>query len=209
MYSSYSFAAALCSTIFPFLALLSILLRLRARFLQKQSLGADDYLILASLAFAFSYCCIVLYGSFRASIGQDLSTITPGEFSAYQKHLYVGVIVAHLSYGLSKLSVLQFYKRIFSMGRFKAAANLVMGVVVAFMVTATLVSNTFAVQILSNADVGAGPSFLRLAHIQLVDARKELHNQLWGVHHVVCGNRFGARCCDLVLAGAGDKAAAD
>jgi hypothetical protein len=38
-----------------------------------------------SQAFAFSYCCIVLYGSFNASIGHDLSTITPEEFTNYQK----------------------------------------------------------------------------------------------------------------------------
>ncbi|KAF2845808.1 hypothetical protein T440DRAFT_258321 [Plenodomus tracheiphilus IPT5] len=107
--------------------------------MQKMKLGLDDWLIILSLAFAFSYCCLVLYGSFNASIGQDLSTITPDEFTNYQKHLYVGVIVAHLCYGLVKLAVLEFYKRIFSTARFHMAANITMVFVAVFMLTATLV----------------------------------------------------------------------
>ncbi|KAK9415008.1 putative integral membrane protein [Seiridium unicorne] len=137
MYSSYSVAAAVCSCVFPTLATVAVGFRLRARFVQKLKLGLDDWLILAALALAFSYCCLVLYGSFDASIGQDLSTITPDEYTNYQKHLFFGVILAHLSYGFVKLAVLQFYKRIFAVRNFLLYANITIAVVIMFMIAAT------------------------------------------------------------------------
>ncbi|KAF2687595.1 hypothetical protein K458DRAFT_484867 [Lentithecium fluviatile CBS 122367] len=138
MYSSYSVAAAVCSCIFPALAAVACAFRIRARRVQNMKIGWDDWLIFSALAFAFSYCCLVLYGSFRASIGQDLSTITPDDYTNYQKHLYFGVIIAHISYGLVKLSVLQFYKRIFVTPTFQLSANIMLIIVFLFMLTATI-----------------------------------------------------------------------
>ncbi|CAJ2513881.1 Uu.00g020000.m01.CDS01 [Anthostomella pinea] len=137
MYSSYSVAAAVCSCVFPALSIVAVGFRLRARLMQKLKLGLDDWLVLVALALAFSYCCLVLYGSFNAGIGQDLSTITPGDYANYQKHLYFGVIIAHLSYGFVKLAVLQFYKRIFAVHRFVLSANIIIVFVLIFMVVAT------------------------------------------------------------------------
>lgn len=137
MYSSYSVAAAVCSTVFPALSIVAVGFRLRARLVQKLRLGLDDWLVLVALALAFSYCSLVLYGSFNAGIGQDLSTITPDDYTNYQKHLYFGVIIAHLSYGFVKLAVLQFYKRIFSVPTFVLCANITIVVVLIFMVAAT------------------------------------------------------------------------
>ncbi|KAI1113332.1 hypothetical protein F5Y14DRAFT_441882 [Nemania sp. NC0429] len=137
MYSTYATAAAICSTVFAALAIVAVGFRLRARFVQKLKLGLDDWLILVALAFAISYCFLVLYGSFNAGIGQDLSTITPDEYANYQKHLYFGVIIAHLSYGFVKLAVLQFYKRIFSVRKFVLIANITIAIVILFMIAAT------------------------------------------------------------------------
>ncbi|KAH7316783.1 hypothetical protein B0I35DRAFT_512661 [Stachybotrys elegans] len=138
MYSSYSVAAAVCSCVFPALAIVTVGLRIRARQIQRMKLGPDDWLMLTALAFAISYCCLVLYGSFNASIGQDLSTITPEDYTNYQQHLYFGVIIAHLSYGFVKLAILQFYKRIFSIESFILSANITIVVVILFMISATI-----------------------------------------------------------------------
>ncbi|KAI4869231.1 hypothetical protein F4820DRAFT_444353 [Hypoxylon rubiginosum] len=153
MYSSYSVAAAVCSCVFPILGIVAVVFRLRARRVQQLKLALDDWLILVALALAFSYCCLVLYGSFNTSIGQDLrfvlalenrasvnrmgSTITPDEYTNYQKHLYFGVIIAHLSYGFVKLAVLQFYKRIFAVPSFLLYANIIIAIVILFMIAAT------------------------------------------------------------------------
>ncbi|KAF2788807.1 hypothetical protein K505DRAFT_420871 [Melanomma pulvis-pyrius CBS 109.77] len=138
MYSSYSVAAAVCSCFFPAFAALAVAIRFRARIAHNLKLGSDDWLIVSALVFAFSYCCIVLYGSFRASVGQDLSTITPVDYTNYQKHLYFGVIIAHLSYGFVKLSVLHFYKRIFTTQTFRLWVNVMFVVVCLFMIVATI-----------------------------------------------------------------------
>ncbi|KAI2607959.1 hypothetical protein GGR54DRAFT_389835 [Hypoxylon sp. NC1633] len=137
MYSSYSVAAAVCSCIFPALAIVAVGFRVKAHLVQQSKLGLDDWLTLVALALAFSYCCLVLYGSFNAGIGQDLSTITPDEYTNYQKHLYFGVIIAHLSYGFVKLAVLQFYKRIFAVASFVRVANITIVFVILFMIAAT------------------------------------------------------------------------
>ena len=92
------------------------------------------------------------------------------DMASYQ-HLYVGVIVAHLSYGFVKLAVLQFYKRIFLTPRFHMSANITMVFVVAFMLTATLVSSTPRLRRPIESlhmlmfTRPAGPNFLRLAYI--------------------------------------------
>ncbi|KAI0398798.1 hypothetical protein F4802DRAFT_114603 [Xylaria palmicola] len=137
MYSTYSTAAAVCSCVFPALGIIAVGFRLRARIVQKLKPGPDDWLVFVALALAFSYCCLVLYGSFNAGIGQDLSTITPDGYANYQRHLYFGVIIAHLSYGFVKLAVLQFYKRIFAVPSFVLCANIVIVFVLMFMVAAT------------------------------------------------------------------------
>ena len=49
MYSSYSTAAAVCSCVFPTLAITAVALRLWARFVQKQKIGMDDYFIIIAL----------------------------------------------------------------------------------------------------------------------------------------------------------------
>ncbi|KAI1163885.1 hypothetical protein F5B18DRAFT_651209 [Nemania serpens] len=137
MYSTYATAAAVSSSVFAALAIVAVGFRLRARSVQKLRLGLDDWLVLVALALAFSYCSLVLYGSFNAGIGQDLSTITPEGYTNYQKHLYFGVIIAHLSYGFVKLAVLQFYKRIFTTPSFILCANITLVVVLLFMLAAT------------------------------------------------------------------------
>jgi len=139
MYSSYSVAAAVCSVIFPVLASFAVALRFRARSIKGQRYGVDDYLALLALAFAIALCCIVFYGAFAASIGQDLSTITPSEYTSYSKHIYFTPICAYPAYGLAKISVLEFYKRIFITNKFRLSANITITFVVLWMVTAELV----------------------------------------------------------------------
>ncbi|KAI1249468.1 hypothetical protein MGN70_009081 [Eutypa lata] len=147
MYSSYSVAAAVCSCVFPTLAIIAVGLRLKARLLQKLKLGLDDWLTIAALALAISYCCLVLYGSFNAGIGQDLRFVLAPEnwACADRMHLYFGVIVAHLSYGFVKLAVLQFYKRIFAVPKFHLYANITIVVVILFMIAATFVGKTYTI----------------------------------------------------------------
>jgi hypothetical protein len=49
MYSSYSVAAAVCSVIFPVLAIVAVALRFRARSIKGQRYAADDYIVVLAL----------------------------------------------------------------------------------------------------------------------------------------------------------------
>lgn len=61
MYSSYSVAAAVCSCVFPALALVAVGFRLRARAVQHSKLGADDWLIMVALVSIESYFDYITY----------------------------------------------------------------------------------------------------------------------------------------------------
>lgn len=54
MYSSDSVAAAVCSCVFPTLAILAVGFRVRARRMQQTKLGADDWLMIVALVGPFS-----------------------------------------------------------------------------------------------------------------------------------------------------------
>ena len=57
-----------------------------------------------------------------------------------QQRLYVIPILAYSAYGLAKISVLEFYKRIFAIPKFKRAANITLVLVISWMIAAILVS---------------------------------------------------------------------
>lgn len=61
--------------------------------------------------------------------------------------LFVDVLLCHLIYGIIKLSVLSFYCRIFTTKRFHLAANIMIGLVVAWMIAAFAVSSSIEVVI--------------------------------------------------------------
>lgn len=54
--------------------------------------------------------------------------------------IWIDVLLCHIAYGVIKLSILLFYKRIFITPWFQKAANIFMGIVVAWMFAATFVS---------------------------------------------------------------------
>ncbi|CAG8975328.1 hypothetical protein HYALB_00005658 [Hymenoscyphus albidus] len=146
MYSSYATAAAITGAVFPTLATMAVVLRFRARHVKRQRYGTDDYIALAALAFAIALCCIVMYGAFVASIGQNLTTVTPKEYESYTKvqvfvlwgahHIIYVVLCAYPAYGLAKICVLEFYKRIFITEQFHRTANITIDFIVLWTLAA-------------------------------------------------------------------------
>lgn len=141
MYSTYSVAAAICSVIFPVLATIAVALRFRARQVIKHRLRVDDYAIVVALVFAIALCLTILHGAFAGSIGRDLKSLmkSPHDFEVYSKHLFVSPICAYLAYGLAKISILEFYKRIFAVSpRLRFPANFMIGIVICWIAAAEL-----------------------------------------------------------------------
>ncbi|KAL9124980.1 MAG: hypothetical protein Q9217_005759 [Psora testacea] len=67
--------------------------------------------------------------------------MTQAQFSAYQKHLYFDVIVAHIAIGTIKVSVISFYKRVFATAKFHRYANGTMAIAILWTLGATIVSD--------------------------------------------------------------------
>ncbi|KAF2763512.1 hypothetical protein EJ05DRAFT_496331 [Pseudovirgaria hyperparasitica] len=124
MYSSYSVTVVGCSIAFPFFAIIAVGFRLYGRRLQHVPWLSDDYLVVSALMFGIALCLISLNAAFNASLGQDLTEITPDQYVAFNKHIYALVLTAYTSFGLVKLSVLSLYKRIFAVPKFLRAANI-------------------------------------------------------------------------------------
>ena len=85
------------------------------------------------------------------------------QFITCDKHLYFNVILAHLAIGVVKISMLEFYKRIFDVRNFHRAANIVMVFVILW------IPDSFSVRITSIYQVvfliSADTSFLRMANL--------------------------------------------
>ncbi|MCJ1245199.1 hypothetical protein MMC30_002400 [Trapelia coarctata] len=138
MYSSYAVAAAVCSAVFPALASVAVVLRLRARRINSLRYATNDYIVLVALGLSIALCCIVLHGATNAGIGQVVGDMSLETIADFQKHIYFIAIVTHLAIGVIKLSVLSFYKSIFVTPKFRFAANITMGVVWAWILSSFL-----------------------------------------------------------------------
>ena len=121
-------AVVVVAAVFPVLALLSIVLRYRARRIGRLPLQADDWCIAGTwiVTFALSINAWV----FGSQMGINHYKINPlmGESKAAQC-LWIGSLFLQVCLTTVKISILFFYKRIFSAGKFKYAAWAAIGLI--------------------------------------------------------------------------------
>lgn len=108
------------SVVFPCLALISVLLRYKARKIARQSLQADDWWILASWILSMSLSINVWV--FGGLSGIDYYRIDPAVGTSNSlKCLIIASSLIQPPLSAVKISILLFYKRIFTTPKFKAA----------------------------------------------------------------------------------------
>ncbi|KAK3322704.1 hypothetical protein B0H66DRAFT_602136 [Apodospora peruviana] len=119
-------ALALC-TVFPFLSIVAVIARFRARAIKRVKLGADDWVVLPALIFSLGNVANILYGAIKADLGQHMPLDGEGfavngpKLTALNKMTYVTPILGSVGLGCSRWSVLLLYNRIFGAGRFRYA----------------------------------------------------------------------------------------
>ncbi|MCJ1330827.1 hypothetical protein MMC10_007514 [Thelotrema lepadinum] len=124
---------ALCIT-FPILSIIAVVCRYWARHAQSARLGADDWIILFALV-----CCIATgilglvgakYGDLgvHEQIGPDGFPIVTGPIVTEGKVTYASQIVGIGALCSSKLSLLFFYRRIFSIDKFRLPFYVMLGI---------------------------------------------------------------------------------
>ncbi|PSN60439.1 hypothetical protein BS50DRAFT_681647 [Corynespora cassiicola Philippines] len=129
MVNEYSEKVVVCSIVFPTVACFVVAARFYCRHTLNNKLRSNDYLALAALVCAVALCINFLSAAIHAGLGDDMSKFTLEQYSEFNKYIYAGVICAYLSFGIVKLSVLEFYKSIFDVQKFRQVANVFLCVI--------------------------------------------------------------------------------
>ncbi|KAE8380874.1 hypothetical protein BDV26DRAFT_114792 [Aspergillus bertholletiae] len=118
------------------LAVVSILLRFVARYMRKIPLGADDYLIVASLALLFTISGIAL-GMIHYGLGHSKVDLPAKHSLMVAKLLYIFEIIYVINLLTIKLSILMMYRRIFTnISRLFRVGAMICGAIVTLWATA-------------------------------------------------------------------------
>jgi len=108
----------------PLLASLFVGLRIYTRIrLKRMKLDPDDYLAVAALVFCYILSICALIAVFLGGVGEHLevdqagTVQDPKDYQTFAKIIWAMGFLIFPSFGLSKLSILFFYKKIFAISR--------------------------------------------------------------------------------------------
>ena len=138
-------ATIVVSVIFPVLSLLAIIVRYRARRAGQQSLQADDWWIVITwiVTFALSITTWV----FAALSGVNYLKGNPEvSLPLSTQGLWIEALLLEVCLATVKISILCFYKRIFSIPRFVIAANIGIAIIATWGVIYSFVSLQHSLQ---------------------------------------------------------------
>ncbi|KAI1162527.1 hypothetical protein F5B18DRAFT_623305 [Nemania serpens] len=129
---------------FSIISLLAVALRFQARKIQGQKLGPDDWTILISLILSLAQTADILVATQLGGLGTHSRLTSNGESLnpeadiVFGKTGYILEIITWPTVGMTKISVLLLYKRIFATRRFITVTWILIGVVVAWTLSFTL-----------------------------------------------------------------------
>ncbi|KAF2266513.1 hypothetical protein CC78DRAFT_615029 [Lojkania enalia] len=124
--------------VLPLLAIIAVALRLAVAFRNVSGVGWSEYVILFALIIAIGDCSLGIYASARGILGVPFETLTRANLETYLLMVYIDILFCHTIYGLIKVSILLFYRRIFPIKKFHAHANGLLLVVIAFTLSITI-----------------------------------------------------------------------
>ncbi|KAI0183633.1 hypothetical protein EV127DRAFT_516821 [Xylaria flabelliformis] len=152
------------SIFMPLLATVAVIIRLQARLARQVKFGADDYLIIGAVVFCYGLSAVTITAAELGNLGGHLVfgpnfvPVNGGEFRLFQQTLWVLSFVSIPSLGLTKLSVLFLYKRIFVSRTFIIVAWAVISLVIAWTISLFFVNLLDCVPIELNWHDYAGAS---------------------------------------------------
>ncbi|KAI1332615.1 hypothetical protein F5Y16DRAFT_356053 [Xylariaceae sp. FL0255] len=114
-------------------------LRLIARKMMRLNLGLDDWFVLAASVFLAATAGLN-FAMIEYGLGRQAITISMVELVEFLKLLVISQIIFVVGIALVKLSILLLYLRIFPSKKFKIAVYVLIGVVVSWCITITLLS---------------------------------------------------------------------
>ncbi|OAK94255.1 hypothetical protein IQ06DRAFT_234874 [Phaeosphaeriaceae sp. SRC1lsM3a] len=112
--------------ILPLASIIFVALRFHVRIKTRQPLLGDDWTILGALACCLAAACMSIWAAASGINGTPWDQLTREEYTIFRKFFFTDVLMMHFIYGIIKISVILFYKRIFSIRSFVIAANTVL-----------------------------------------------------------------------------------
>ncbi|CAG8961582.1 hypothetical protein HYFRA_00006116 [Hymenoscyphus fraxineus] len=122
------------NVVLPFLAAVAVALRFAARIMKGTPLKMDDWTILVCLIISTATCAASgIYGAAAGIHGVSWELMTRDTFILFRKMEFSDILICHFVFGLTKISVVLFYKRIFTTRRFVIAANIILAAITLFI----------------------------------------------------------------------------
>ncbi|KAI0478574.1 hypothetical protein GGR56DRAFT_630884 [Xylariaceae sp. FL0804] len=117
------------------LAVIAVLVRFVVRRETRQPLKSDDWTILASLFVSLGIFAGYIYSVCAGTVGVPWASLSEATYMKYRQIFFSDILLCHFAYGLIKISVVLFYKRIFLINRrFRIAANTVLVAISIFII---------------------------------------------------------------------------
>lgn len=140
------------SAVLTVLASIAVALRILARRKNAIILGSEDWTIIASLVVLVGCTASNFYAVYTDILGTPFDVMTTKIRDEYSKFLLATLILTHFIFGLIKISVVLFYKRIFFLHPFHLWANASLIAVSTWMVTTFLTFIVYCSTQSKNAD---------------------------------------------------------
>ncbi|KAI0109792.1 hypothetical protein F4814DRAFT_461044 [Daldinia grandis] len=128
---------------FSIIAIISVMLRFKARRIKDQKLESDDWTIFVALILGIAVTIDILIMTQRGGLGShqqyddDGYLLDPESMVIFRKTTYALEVLTWPAVGLTKIGVLLMYKRIFTTSKFRRMAWVLVGVIIAWTITFT------------------------------------------------------------------------
>ncbi|ERF76448.1 hypothetical protein EPUS_07328 [Endocarpon pusillum Z07020] len=132
MKSNQATTTVVVCTVFPIFALLAVCLRVYSQKLKGNNVHADEYIIFSGLVVVYVLCGLMVYGAADGGVGWHIQDLQGRAGRAYIKIIFFGLLLWAASITLVRISLLVFYRRIFTLKPFQIANNVLIGVNIAW-----------------------------------------------------------------------------
>ncbi|KAI1186290.1 hypothetical protein F5B17DRAFT_404533 [Nemania serpens] len=129
---------------FSIVSVLAVALRFQARRIQGQKLGPDDWAIFLSLILALAQAADIVIATQLGGLGTHTQLTSNGESAnpetdvIFLKTAFILEVITWPTVGMTKISILLLYKRIFATPKFVTMVWILIGLVVAWTLSFTL-----------------------------------------------------------------------
>ncbi|PQE13588.1 integral membrane protein [Rutstroemia sp. NJR-2017a BVV2] len=126
-------------TVFYFLGVVAIILRIWARYLTKVSWRLSDYAVIIAFFFGTGYVAICWIAADRGALGYPVTRVAVPEQILIRKVFFAGWLFQSWANSFIRLSILDFMLKVFPVKKFRRFVYFLQGATIAYLVACTIV----------------------------------------------------------------------